>query len=99
MPLYEYQCEKCGQVSEIMQKFTDPAVEQCPHCNGPVQKLISRTSFQLKGTGWYASDYKKSTSSSAAPISTPASTEAKTPAPAEPAASSSCGSGKCQIKH
>jgi putative FmdB family regulatory protein len=62
MPIYEYECPKCEKVIEIMQKFSDPPVRNCPDCAGPVTKLVSRTSFQLKGTGWYVTDYKKGSS-------------------------------------
>ena len=60
MPLYEYECKSCGRVLEIIQKFSDPALTECPQCKGPITKLMSLTSFQLRGTGWYATDYKKS---------------------------------------
>ncbi len=59
MPLYEYECAKCQKVLEIIQKFSDPPVSTCPTCGSTVAKLLSRTSFQLKGGGWYATDYKK----------------------------------------
>jgi putative FmdB family regulatory protein len=58
MPIYEYQCVKCGQF-EITQKITDRPLGRCPTCKGKVKKLISNTSFQLKGTGWYATDYAR----------------------------------------
>ena len=73
MPLYEYACDKCGKRSEILQKFTDAPVEVCEECGGHLTKLMSRTSFQLKGTGWYASDYKKPPVTTASPASTPTS--------------------------
>ncbi len=77
MPLYEYECSSCGKVSEVMQKFSDPPMTQCSHCKtGKVNRLMSRTSFQLKGSGWYASDYKKSTPPSSSSDTAP-STEAK----------------------
>src|SRR5579862_5028723 len=57
MPLYEYQCESCGRRFEKIQKFSDPLVETCPTCGGPVHKLVSSPAFHLKGTGWYATDY------------------------------------------
>ena len=57
MPMYEYQCEKCGQVFEAMQKFSDVPLTECRSCGGPVQKLISQTSFALKGSGWYQQGY------------------------------------------
>lgn len=60
MPLYEYVCSKCNKTFEAIQKFSDSPLETCALCGGkPVSKLMSRTSFQLKGTGWYVSDYKK----------------------------------------
>ena len=59
MPLYEYQCDVCGDRFEKIRKFSDPPVEVCPKCGGTVHKLISAPAFQLKGTGWYATDYPK----------------------------------------
>jgi putative FmdB family regulatory protein len=64
MPLYEYQCDSCGARFERIQKFSDPPVETCPTCGGPVHKLVSSPAFQFKGTGWYVTDYGKSGSSS-----------------------------------
>jgi putative FmdB family regulatory protein len=60
MPLYEYQCDSCGVRFERIQKFSDPPVETCPTCGGPVPKLVSSPAFQFKGTGWYVTDYGKS---------------------------------------
>jgi putative FmdB family regulatory protein len=57
MPIYEYRCLNCGHQFELMQKFSDPPAETCPSCAGIVQKLISRSAFHLKGSGWYATDY------------------------------------------
>lgn len=57
MPIYEYKCKKCNQEFEILQRITEPEVKSCKFCKGPVQKLISRTTFHLKGTGWYVTDY------------------------------------------
>ena len=59
MPIYEYRCEHCG-VFEEMQRITDPPLARCPTCKRKVRRLISSTSFQLKGTGWYATDYARS---------------------------------------
>lgn len=58
MPIYEYQCQKCGTVEEALQKFSDKPLIKCKHCTGKLQKLVSRSSFHLKGTGWYVTDYK-----------------------------------------
>lgn len=59
MPVYEYQCQKCGRRQEIMQKFSDPLLTTCPLCKGKLKKLISNTSFVLKGSGWYVTDYAR----------------------------------------
>lgn len=60
MPIYEYECEGCHKVHEVMQKFSDAPLAACPDCGKSVHKIMSRTSFALKGTGWYSTDYKKS---------------------------------------
>lgn len=57
MPIYEYQCENCGETSEVLQKFSDAPLSQCPGCGGQMHKLMSMNSFQLKGSGWYVTDY------------------------------------------
>jgi putative FmdB family regulatory protein len=62
MPLHEYKCRKCGETFEVLQKFSDPPVKKHAACGGAVDQLISSSSFQLKGTGWYATDYAKGSS-------------------------------------
>ncbi len=59
MPLYEYECGACGHRFEIIQKFSDAPITECPECRGRLRKLQSAPAFQLKGTGWYATDYPK----------------------------------------
>jgi len=59
MPLYEYQCKKCGHVFEKIQKFSDTLVKKCPECGGPVEQTISAPAVQFKGSGWYVTDYAK----------------------------------------
>ena len=59
MPIYEYRCQDCNHEFERMQKFSDPPVAACPACEGSVQKLISRSAFHLKGSGWYVTDYAR----------------------------------------
>ena len=59
MPIYEYRCQDCHHEFERMQKFSDPPIEACPTCAGSVQKLISRSAFHLKGSGWYVTDYAR----------------------------------------
>jgi putative FmdB family regulatory protein len=59
MPIYEYQCQECNHEFEAMQKFSDPVLKECPECQQPtLKKLISASSFRLKGTGWYETDFK-----------------------------------------
>ena len=58
MPIYEYDCQKCGTF-ETTQKITEKPLSKCPTCRGKVKKLISNTSFQLKGTGWHVPDYAR----------------------------------------
>jgi putative FmdB family regulatory protein len=60
MPLYEYQCDACGERFEAIRKFSDPPLEVCEKCGkGPIQRLISSPAFQFKGSGWYITDYAK----------------------------------------
>ena len=59
MPLYEYECERCGHRFEVIQKFSDPLVDACPVCGGPVRKLLSSPAIQFKGSGWYITDYAR----------------------------------------
>jgi putative FmdB family regulatory protein len=87
MPIYEYKCHKCGKEFEVFQGITAPAVKSCKFCKGSVQKLMSLSSFHLKGSGWYATDYggrkapvaeKKETKTPDTPKSEPpSSTETK----------------------
>lgn len=65
MPIYEYQCTKCGEVFEAFQKITDEPLTQCKFCQSSVEKLISQSTFQLKGGGWYLTDYANRSSNGA----------------------------------
>ncbi len=60
MPLYEYQCSKCGSVFEVMQKFSDEPLTKHDGCGGDVERLLSAPALQFKGSGWYITDYAKS---------------------------------------
>lgn len=62
MPIYEYECEKCGHHMEALQKISDPPVSECEVCSSSVKKLISQSTFHLKGTGWYVTDYTSKSS-------------------------------------
>ena len=85
MPLYEYQCESCGRRTEALQRMSDPPLAACPHCGGALKKLLSAPAFQLKGSGWYATDYAKKPSGDSAKKESPAAEE-KSAKPAESAA-------------
>jgi putative FmdB family regulatory protein len=64
MPIYEYKCENCGEVFEVIQKFADAPVTVHEKCGGPVRRLMSSPSFQFKGSGWYVNDYGKGSNGS-----------------------------------
>lgn len=105
MPIYEYKCAKCGNELEVMHKVSDPNPTECPKCHEPaLARLMSRTSFQLKGGGWgsdlYASAKKDGASSTPATTSaastgtgTGATSGTTTTTTAAPAAPASSGSG------
>jgi len=59
MPIYEYECKSCGKHFEVWQKITDEPLKVCKECGGELIKLISESSFILKGTGWYVTDYAR----------------------------------------
>jgi putative FmdB family regulatory protein len=85
MPIYEYRCRKCKKEFEAVQSISDPELKSCKFCKGPVTKLISVSSFHLKGSGWYVTDYggRKAPSSETAMKSDSAAkndTAAETPA-------------------
>ena len=68
MPLYEYECEKCHRRTEKIENVNGPHLKKCPHCGGKVERLVSSSAIQFKGSGWYVTDYagKKSSSTESA---------------------------------
>jgi len=92
MPIYEYECEQCGNISEAFQKFSDKPLRKCHHCSGKLHKLISQSSFHLKGSGWYVTDYagKKSGASS------PSKEKSDTEKPNKTAKTAASDSGKSE---
>jgi putative FmdB family regulatory protein len=80
MPLYEYRCSKCDKTFEVIQKFSDSPLTEHEDCGGPVERLLSAPAFQLKGTGWYVTDYGKGGSKPSEAKSSDASGEAKSAA-------------------
>jgi len=92
MPLYEYECDRCGHRFEKIQKFSDPLEDKCPTCGGPVHKLMSSPAIQFKGSGFYITDYPKGDKGTA-----PKSDGGKSDKAAKadkPAASADSGSGE-----
>ena len=85
MPMYEYRCPSCGFQKEHLQKMSDEPLSSCPSCGATgYAKLLSAAGFQLKGSGWYATDFKGGGSSAAAPASSSSS---------DPTPAASCGGG------
>ncbi len=70
MPIYEFECESCHKITEVTQSISAPPLGACPDCAGSVKKLISQSSFQLKGGGWYADGYSAAAKKEGAPKET-----------------------------
>ena len=94
MPIYEYLCEKCGTHVEKLQKISDPPLSQCEKCAGKMNKILSQSSFVLKGSGWYLTDYSKKS----APASSESSAKTETKCEAKADSAGGCGSGACSAK-
>jgi len=105
MPIYAYRCSECGFQEDFLQKISDPVLTDCPQCGKPtLNKQLTAAGFQLKGSGWYATDFKGGNSSPAGKTSAGNSDDAgksatvepsKSDKPAESAAGHSCGTGAC----
>jgi putative FmdB family regulatory protein len=68
MPIYAYKCESCGHAKDVLQKMSDDPLTKCPSCGAPTfNKQLTAAGFQLKGSGWYATDFKGGTSGTSAP--------------------------------
>jgi len=101
MPIYAYRCEECGFTKDVLQKISDPVLTVCPSCAKPsFKKQVTAAGFQLKGTGWYVTDFRGGTppatgtasNGNSAPATPAASTESSAPA-ATPAAPATPGGG------
>jgi putative FmdB family regulatory protein len=72
MPIYEYRCSSCGNEHEVLQKISEPLLTTCPTCRkDTLTKLVSAAGFQLKGSGWYATDFKNGSKPAAKPEAKP----------------------------
>ncbi|MCJ8501938.1 FmdB family zinc ribbon protein [Desulfatitalea alkaliphila] len=92
MPIYEYQCEHCGAVLEVLQKISEKPLNKCTQCSGKLHKLISQSAFHLKGSGWYVTDYAgKSKKPDSSPGDTETSTSSKSAGEAKSADSPKSG--------
>ncbi len=91
MPIYEYECSGCDRVIEVQQRISDSPLQVCPDCGGNVKKLVSVSSFQLKGGGWYADGYSSSSNSTKS-SDTPTKDKKSTPTPP-------CKSDKTECKN
>jgi len=89
VPLYEYQCEKCGRRTEKIENLSGPHLRKCPHCGGKVERMLTAPAIQFKGSGWYVTDYAaKAAAKDGSPEEKPAS-ETKEAAAKESAAKES----------
>lgn len=89
MPIYEYKCKKCGKEFEVFQGITEQPVQTCQSCGGQVQKLMSLSTFHLKGSGWYVTDYggKKAPAAEKTEVKTAPSETAQAPSTTDTAPS------------
>jgi len=96
MPIYAYRCDACGHAKDVLQKMSDAPLTDCPACGAPAfKKQLTAAGFQLKGSGWYVTDFRGGsggTSAAAAGAGAAAKTDASAPAAAAPAASSDSAS-------
>lgn len=93
MPIYEYECENCGRIEETLQKISDAPMTTCGYCSGNLHKLVSQSSFHLKGTGWYVTDYAKKSAKKNEGSSPPETKE-----PIDSKSSVNTGTGDSSIK-
>ncbi len=99
MPIYAYKCESCGHAKDVLQKMSDAPLSECPACGAPsFRKQLTAAGFQLKGSGWYVTDFRNGAGAAAAGATADATATAAEPAAAAPstdagaAASTPCGS-------
>jgi putative FmdB family regulatory protein len=93
MPIYDFKCTECGHQDEMMRKISDASTMDCPSCHkATFSKMLSAPSFQLNGTGWYATDFKNN-NKAPSPAVTKQETENKTESKAEAPSAASCNPG------
>ena len=97
MPIYAYKCESCGHAKDVLQKISDAPLTECPACGKPTfSKQLTAAGFQLKGSGWYATDFRGGTSGAGGTAATATAASADAPAASSDAApaATACG-GNC----
>ena len=87
MPLYEYQCAKCGKRTEKIENLSGPHLKKCPHCGGKVERMVTAPAIQFKGSGWYVTDYAGKSSAKDGTTAEPSSTDKKDSADGKDSAS------------
>jgi putative FmdB family regulatory protein len=97
MPIYAYKCGSCGHAKDVLQKISDAPLTDCPACGkSTFSKQLTAAGFQLKGSGWYATDFKGGSGGTSAPAATPASSESAAPAAStDTAAAPAAAAGGC----
>jgi putative FmdB family regulatory protein len=98
MPLYEYECRKCKAHTEVMQKMSDKPMTKCRKCGGRLEKLISASAIQFKGSGWYVTDYKAGKSEGKSESKEEKNTSSETKAASDKATSTDKDSSKKSSK-
>lgn len=97
MPIYAYRCEACGFTKDVLQKMSDAPLTECPSCEkSTFQKQLTAAGFQLKGTGWYATDFRNGSGST--PASAGSGTPAESACPAAESCGTSCGAANTESK-
>lgn len=94
MPIYAYRCESCGHAKDVLQKISDPVLTTCPACGAEsFQKQITAAGFQLKGSGWYVTDFRGGSGGTSAPATGATAAAAAAPAAAESSSTSGGDTG------
>ncbi|MFN3888712.1 MAG: FmdB family zinc ribbon protein [Aquabacterium sp.] len=93
MPIYAYRCESCGHAKDVLQKMSDPVLTTCPSCGAETfQKQLTAAGFQLKGSGWYVTDFRGGSGGTSAPATAASASAAASASPAAASAESSSSS-------
>ena len=95
MPIYAYRCSACGHAKDVLQKMSDPVLTTCPSCGAEAfSKQLTAAGFQLKGSGWYVTDFKGGSGGTSAPATKPAESTASASSSSDAAPAAGCG-GSC----